>query len=305
MKPAVLLCLCLAANAGVAAAAPDPLTQPPPVACKLCAEWNQPAAPFRLYGNTYYVGMHGLSSVLVATSDGLVLLDGGLPQSAPLIESNIRALGFKLRDVKLILNSHTHFDHAGGIAALQRDSGAMAMASPSGAQALRQGHAVADDPQAGYTGDTFPPVPKVRTVRDGETLVLGEVSITAHFTPGHTPGSTTWTWQSCEGQRCLNMVYADSLTAVAAPGFRYLGDKDHPDVSGQFRASIDRVAALPCDVLVTVHPDVSRLWERLDAHHKGATPDPLFDAGACRRYADDARRGLEERLAQERAGTAK
>jgi metallo-beta-lactamase class B len=112
------------------------------------AEWNQPQEPVRIFGDTYYVGVAGLSSVLIATNDGLILLDGDLPQSVPLIEGSIRKLGFRVEDIKLILNSHAHFDHAGGIAALQRDSGAVAAASPSGANALHQGHVVADDPQA-------------------------------------------------------------------------------------------------------------------------------------------------------------
>lgn len=272
-------------------------------ACGKCAEWNRPVAPFRIYGNSYYVGVQGLASVLVASSQGLVLLDGDLPQSAPLIEANIRALGFRVEDVRLILNSHAHFDHAGGIAALQRASGAPAYASPSGAQALRQGRYVADDPQAVWDKSGFPPVKQVREVQDGQVLSLGDVAITARFMPGHTPGATSWTWRSCEGRRCLNLVYGDSLNAIAAPGYRYLGDAAHPDVSQRFRLSIDTMAGLPCDILITVHPDVSGLWQKLEARRKGQTPDPFIDSNACRNYAEQARGLLEERLRKEGAGT--
>jgi len=286
-----------------AARPPDPLTRP--LRCEQCEKWNEPAAPFRIYGNSYYVGVRGLSSVLVASSQGLVLLDADLPQSAPLIEANVRALGFRVQDIRLILNSHTHFDHAGGIAALQRDSGAQVAASPRGAEALRLGHPVADDPQAGFADNGFPALnAPVRTVRDGEVLKLGEVEITAHLTPGHTPGSTTWTWRSCEDNRCLDLVYADSLNSISAPGFRYTGDVDHPDVSQRFRASIDAVAALPCDILITVHPGLGHLWEKLEARRKGVKPDPFIAPEACRAYADGMRTMLDARLAAERAEPA-
>ncbi len=304
MTKTALLALALAWPLA-AATAPDPLTQP--VQCARCAGWNEAVTPFSVYGNTWYVGVRGLSSLLVVTSGGLILLDGDLPQSAPLIEASIKALGYRVSDIRLILASHGHFDHVGGIAALQRDSGAQVAASPSTAQALRLGHAVADDPQAAYVadGDGFPPLQSaVRVVRDGEALKLGETAVTAHFTPGHTPGSTSWSWRSCEAGRCLDLVYADSLNAISAPGFRYGAGKDHPDLVPRFRASIDAVAALPCDILVTVHPQLGQLWDRLAARRAGAQPDPLIAPDSCKAYAGAMRKILEERVAQEQAQTA-
>src|SRR5579863_2856725 len=164
--------------------------------CESCVGWNAPHEPFRVFGNTYYVGVAGLSSVLVASDEGLILLDGGLPQSAPLIDANIRRLGFRTEDVRLIVNSHAHFDHAGGIAALQRASRAIVAASAAGARALESGEPPSDDPQAGFgkEANCFPPVKRVKVVADGETLHVGKLTVTAHLTPGHTPGSTTWTW---------------------------------------------------------------------------------------------------------------
>src|SRR5690606_5898688 len=159
----------------------------PPFVCALCNEWNTPQAAFRLFGNTFYVGTAGLSAVLVDTGDGLILLDGGLPQSASLIDASIRRLGYRTEDVRLILNSHAHFDHAGGIAALQRLSGAVVVASESGARALERGMPADDDPQFALM-ERFPAVRSVRTVRDGEAVRLGNTAITAHLTPGHTPG---------------------------------------------------------------------------------------------------------------------
>ena len=271
----------------------------PPIPCDACAEWNAPRAPFRVFGNTYFVGPAGLGSVLVTSDDGHILLDGALPQSAPLIDANIRALGFRTEDVRVIVNSHAHFDHAGGIAALQRASGATVAASPAGARALERGGPVPDDPQfAGGTG--FPAVEKVRVLRDGETLRVGALALTPHFTPGHTPGSTTWTWRSCEGERCLDVVYADSLNAVSAPGFRFSGDTKHPSVAEAFRRSIATVESLPCDILLAVHPGFADMDGKLSRRAQEGGSNPFIDPGACRVYAASARQALERRLQEEK-----
>ncbi len=283
---------CLAATASGAAAASASRDQ-----ATTRAEWNAPQAPFRIYGNTWYVGPHGLSSILVNTGRGLALFDGDLPESATQIEAHVRELGFRVRDIKWILNSHAHQDHAGGIARLQRDSGAQVLASAEGAHQMALGGADPADPQYGFQL-TYAPVPRVRVVRDGETLQLGNVAVTAHYTPGHTPGSTSWTWTSCAGSRCLHMVYADSLTALAAPGYRF---SDHPDYLAAFRRSIASVAALPCDILMTPHPDASGFWDRVARRQSPDDVSPLIDAGACRAYAAAAARTLDAQLARERA----
>src|SRR5215207_660147 len=175
--------LALAACALVTAGQRAPALRPDaPIACDACTEWNMPRAPFRVFGNTYYVGVAGLSAVLVTSSAGSILLDGGLPQSAPLIEENIRALGFRADAVRLIVNSHEHYDHAGGIAALQRASGARVAASTAGARALQQGHPVAEDPQyrSGLQSQ-FPASEHVEIIADGATLRVGSLTVTAHL----------------------------------------------------------------------------------------------------------------------------
>ena len=261
------------------------------------AAWNAPQAPFRIYGNTWYVGPHGLSSILVDSGQGLALFDGDLPESASQIEAHIRALGFRVRDVKWILNSHAHIDHAGGIAALQRASAAQVLASAAGARELQRGGHDPGDPQFGLVPG-YTPVRHVRVVRDGETLHVGNAAITAHYTPGHTPGSTSWTWTSCEHQRCLHLVYADSLNAMSAPKFRFSA---HPRYVAAFRRSIATVGALPCDILLTPHPGTSDFWKRVEKRGSAASVAPLVDRGACRRYAAAAAKALDARLTQERA----
>ncbi len=271
----------------------------PPHKCSDCDEWNKPREPFKIFGNSYFVGTDGLSAILIAGNQGLILLDGGLEQSAALIDANIRKLGFKTEDVKLIVNSHGHYDHAGGIAALQRASGATVAASPSGADALQRGENTTDDPQYGFgkAENGFPPVKNVKVIKDSEVLTVGNISITAVFTPGHTPGRTTWTWRSCEGSQCLNLVYADSISAVAAPGFKYTAE---PERVNAFRRSISRLGELPCDIVVSTHPGATRLDDKIKkrAAQKGG-PDPFVDHG-CKALAATALKGLEARIAEEK-----
>lgn len=241
-------------------------------------EWNIPQKPFRIYGNTYYVGTHGLSSVLITSDTGHVLIDGALPESVPHIVENIRTLGFRIEDIKLIVNSHAHYDHAGGIAELQRLSGARIAASPWTAAVMTNGTVPRDDPQFGIIGP-IAKVAQVESLRDNETFHVGAVAVTAHFTPGHTPGGTSWTWKSCENDRCLNLVYADSLTPVSADGFLF--SRNHIS----FAPSYAFLESTPCDILITPHPGPA---------------NGSIDPTACRTLAATGRDQLRKRLATER-----
>jgi metallo-beta-lactamase class B len=269
-----------------------------PSSCADCPEWNMPQQPFRVYGNTYYVGTHGLASVLVTSPAGHVLIDGALPESVPQIAANIRALGFRVEDIKLIVNSHVHFDHAGGIAELQKLSGARVAGSAWTADVMTRGAVPRDDPQFGVIVP-IARIAHVETFKDGETLRAGAVAVTAHLTPGHTPGGTSWSWRSCEASRCLNMVYADSLTPVSADGFLFTRSKEYPRAVQDFERSYAFLDSTPCDMLITPHPDVSNLWQRLA--RRDSAPDALIDATACRALADVSRERLKKRLATEGA----
>lgn len=285
----------------VQAKTPAPV-QDKPVNCDNCKEWNAPVKPFNVFGNTWYVGTAGLSAVLVTSPQGHILLDGALPQSAPLIIASIQALGFRIEDVKYILNSHAHWDHAGGIAALQRASGATVVASASGALGLQSGTNGKDDPQ--YQANPVvhvAKVAKVKVVGEGDAVKVGPLTLTAHMTPGHTPGGTTWTWTSCEGNRCLDVVYADSLNPYASGDFTYTGKGKTPDISTSFEASIAKVSALPCDIIIPVHPGTTDVLGK--AARRNGADNPLIDAGACRAYAAEAGGLLAKRLAKERGET--
>jgi len=263
--------------------------------CSSCEVWNTPQNPFRIYGNTYYVGPHGLSSILIASPAGHILIDGALPESASQIEDHLRGLGFRLEDVKVILSSHVHFDHAGGIAELQRLTGATVMASPWSASVLEKGGVGAGDPQYGEIRG-IEKVANVKMLHDGETVRVGSLALTAHFTPGHTPGGTSWTWQSCEGDRCYNMVYADSVSAVSADNFKFSHDAHAVQDFEKTFAFLDTVL---CDVLLTAHPEVADLWDRMKQRRAGAKPDPLVNPGQCRELAALGRQQLQQRIAKE------
>lgn len=259
--------------------------------------WIAPQKPFRIYGNTWFVGPHGLGVFLITAPSGDVLIDGGVPADAPMIEANIRSLGFNPNDIKWILNSHAHCDHAGGIAQLARDTGAQVIAGAGDAALLaRGGH---DDPQYGDRFP-FPPVHVARAVTDGERLRLGDLIFTAHATPGHTKGNTTWTWISCEHKRCLHLVDVGSLSA---PGYHLVGHPDSAELIKNYERSFAKVAALRCDIALAPHPGMVDFWKRV-ARRDAGHPDALVDSTQCRAYANDARKDFEEELAKQRAAAS-
>lgn len=269
-----------------------------PIDCTQCEGWNKDQVPFRIFGNTYFVGTRGLSSVLITTPQGHVLIDGALPQSAPLIARHIEQLGFKLSDVKLILNSHVHFDHVGGLAELQKMSGANVIASDIAAPFLRSGTVDASDPQFGHL-PPYPGVSNVEALGARKSVELGSLQLSVIHTPGHTPGGTSWRWKSCEEQRCLNVVYGDSLNAVSDDAFKYGGDKRYPKAAADMQASIAAVSSAPCDILIAAHPDLTNLWSVIDEQGKGDRAK-LIDSSACKQYAAGAKTRLAKRIEQEK-----
>ncbi len=287
---AVLLGAALLAGCGSRQLEPDT-----PSDCNRCADWNEPVEPFRVHGNTWYVGTNGLSSILVETGEGLVLLDGALPQSAEQIADNIRKIGLDPLDIKYILLSHAHYDHAGGINALQRYARAKVVVSEGNAAVLRTGMLGEDDPQFNHGPErtTFPAAKVDSVIGDGETLLVGEVGFTAVYTPGHMPGSTTWTWESCALGECQDVVYADSLTAVAAPGFSYGAS----GAAAELTESAGRIAELDCDILLSPHPFFFGMHDKLERRDDG---NPFINSLACTFYAEQALGWLEQRLDAER-----
>jgi metallo-beta-lactamase class B len=269
-----------------------------PAECADWDEWDKPAAPFIIYGNTYYVGTCGISAILIVGDFGHILIDGGTEMGADLIAANIRTLGFALEDVDIILTSHEHHDHVGGVARLQELTGAMVLASAEAGAVLGTGVASPGDPQYGMH-DPFPAARIGGIVTPGTPVTLGEpfclcgigmLELTPIATPGHTPGALSWQWKSCNGGHCLTIVYADSLSPISRDGYRFI---DHPDYVAAYREGLERLAVLDCDILLTPHPSASGLRDRL----LGAAP--LVDPEGCRTYATNIEVRLNERLFEE------
>lgn len=258
-------------------------------ACRGRDGWTDPAPPVHVFANVYDVGTCGITVLLVTTPEGHVLIDAGPKDAVPVVEANIKRLGFKLRDVRYLLSGHEHADHAGGFATLQWHTRAPVLTRIVSRTAMMSGRADPRDPQAGAL-PFFRPPRTVRVVSDGARLPIGGTIFTAHATPGHSPGATSWTWQSCAGKVCRRFAYADSLSAVSAKAYRF---RDHPAVVATLRRSIATVAALPCDILITPHPGASNLFARLDGKA------PLVNPAGCRTYAAAATKALAARLASE------
>ncbi len=282
------------AGTGVDAVATKAITNA--TACAADAGWNDPATPRRIHGSTWFVGTCGITALLVTSPQGHVLLDGATPKGGAQILANIRALGFKPEDVRAIVLSHEHVDHAGGLAALQAATGAPVLARAPAVQTLQRGASDRSDPQL-LALDRFPAVDRVQVIADDEVVKVGPLSLQAIATPGHTPGGTSWTWRSCAAADCRQIVYADSLTAISDDVYRYTDESEHPGVVGAFRQTLSRVSALDCEILLTPHPSASQMWSRIGP---GAT-QALVDTGACRAYAATAGKRLDQRVAEETA----
>ncbi|MEJ2409906.1 MAG: subclass B3 metallo-beta-lactamase [Novosphingobium sp.] len=288
-----------AAPAAAHATPAQPAPHPVRALAEACAGrdgWTDPAPPAHIFGNTWYVGTCGIAAILITGPEGHILIDGGMAEAAPLVLANIAALGFKARDIRWILSSHEHFDHAGALAALQRATGAQVAALKPAAAVLETGTPSPEDPQYGSLKG-MAPVKVSRILADADSIVLGPIIATAHATPTHSPGSTSWTWQSCdEAFTCRMIAYADSATAISAKGYRFTR---HPDRVAEVREGLARIATLPCEILLTPHPSASAMMERF------AGKAPLVDSAACRAYAKAAGQRFDKRLTAETATEVK
>lgn len=262
-------------------------------------EWNTPVAPFRIIGNIYYVGASDVTSYLVVTPDGDILLDGGLAQTAPQIEANVKTLGFKLSDVKILLNSHAHFDHAGGLAELQKNTGAKLVAMDGDVQQLtRGGHGdfFFED------RDLFPAVTPQRVIHDGETVSLGGTTLTAHRTAGHTRGCTTWTMTAKEAGELYHVVFFCSASVL--DGYKLLAHPGHPasypGIADDYEKSFRVWKSLPCEVFLGAHGQFFDLTGKRTAQEKGAPKNPFIDPSGYQEYVSQKEADFRKELEQQK-----
>ena len=233
--------------------------------------WNRPVEPFRIAGNVYYVGAADLSSYLITSPKGHILLDSGMLETVPQIKANIAKLGFKLEDVKALIISHAHYDHVAGIAELKRLTKAKLYVSEEDAGLLARGGK--GDPNF---GDRFPfePATADRTFKDGWDLELGGTTMTAMVTPGHTKGCTTWTTTANEGGRKLNAIFVCSVTA---PGYTLIGNKEHPQIVGDYENTFRRLKTMKVDLFLSSHASAFKMAEKLESRKANPNVNPFID----------------------------
>jgi len=256
---------------------------------------NQPVAPFKIVGNVYYVGASDVTSFLITTPAGHILLDGGFAETAPQIAANVERLGFKLRDVKVLLSGHAHYDHVGGLAELKRRTGASLAASAADALLLARGGR--GDFRFGDTL-TFPPVVADRILKDGDTVSLGGTVMTAHLTPGHTQGNTTWTTTTTEGGKTYAVAFMGSMSIN--PGVVLLGNPHYPGIAGDYARSFRAMKSLPCEVFLGPHGSFFDLQGKAKRLAAGESPNPFVDPAGCRAYLARMETAYEEQLRREK-----
>ena len=250
--------------------------------------WRQPVRPFRIADHTWYIGTARLAALLIDTPEGAIVIDGGLPQASDMLLAHIREVGVNPAKVRWLLISHAHADHAGPVAALKRATGARIAANAETATMLARGGT--DDIHFG-DNITYPPAQADRLLQDGEAVTLGGMSLVGHLTPGHTPGSTSWTWTDTKDGKPVRIAYVDS---VSAPGYKLIDNPRIPHLVDMYRGTFATIRALPCDLLLTPHPDASGwLPENAQAPH----PKPM----TCVEYADGASDRFESELSKQRA----
>jgi glyoxylase-like metal-dependent hydrolase (beta-lactamase superfamily II) len=276
----------LASALGVAAGAPLMLGAARPPA------WTRPQAPFAIAGPITYVGSEGIAAYLIKTSAGAILIDGTLAENAGMIERNIAAAGVRLRDVKLILVTHAHFDHAAGVAALKRATGARVVAGAGDVRALETG---VPPGETSYGVIRFTKVHVDRGVRDADTVTLGTTTLTARATPGHTPGCTTWTMRIPARPRARDVVFPCS---VSVAGNRLVGNRAYPGIVADYRRSIAMLGTLHADIVLPSHPELADVIGR-GKRRKAGDATAFVDPTLLPRIVANARAAFEADLAKQ------
>lgn len=297
---ACILSLCLGT---VAVAADAPASPVKPAMDRAATRsmfdaWKAPVPPRHLIGNIYYVGAIGVSSYLITTPEGHILLDTGFAETVPIIQHSVEQLGFKLGDIKLMLSSHAHIDHTGGHALMKKLTGARVLASAEDARVLASGGT-----------DDFIPLPKDmaryepvivdQIIQDGEKVTLGGVTLTAHLTPGHTRGATTWTMEVADGGRILHIVFFSSASINS--GTSLVLSPAYPDIVADFERTFAHLKQLPCDIFLAPHGGQFAMADKFARLERGETPNPLIDPAGWQTLIGNAEKAYRELLAAERA----
>ncbi|WP_027579016.1 BJP family subclass B3 metallo-beta-lactamase [Bradyrhizobium sp. Ai1a-2] len=261
-------------------------------------KWTTPFEPFQLIGNIYYVGTDGIAVYIIKTSQGLILMDTALPQSTGMIKDNIAKLGFKVGDIKYILNTHAHFDHTGGFAEIKQETGAQLVAGERDKPLLEGGYYPGDEKNSDIG---FPPVKVDRTVKEGDKVTLGDTTVTAHATPGHSPGCTSWEMTVKDGNQDRDVLFFCSGTVALN---RLVGNPTHPGIVDDYRSTFAKAKAMKIDVLLGPHPEVYGMQQKR-AEMKDGAPNPFVKPGELAIYAAGLEQDFDKQLAKQTAALQK
>jgi len=285
---------CLATLATLAALA-FPASSP----AQTPAEWTEPFPAFRIAGNLYYVGSKGLASYLITSSQGHILINSDLEANVPMLRESITQLGFKFTDVKVLLISHAHWDHDAGSAKIKALTGAKYMVMDGDVPVVESG-GVADFQYGGDPAMRYPPTRVDRVLHDGDTVSVGDATLIAHLTPGHTKGNTTWTLAIREGSRTLNAVIIGSPNVNA--GYRLVGNAKYPTIAEDFERTFRVLKSLRCDLFLGAHGSYYDLDAKY-ARMKAGNADAFVDPTGCAAFIAEKEQAFRSELAKQRAGT--
>lgn len=255
--------------------------------------WNKPIAPYRVIGNLYYVGTNYLASFLIVTPAGDILINPDYEQSVPLIRANVERLGFRFTDIKIILISHAHDDHAAGCALAKKLSGAKLMVMDADVPVIESG----GGHDFHYLHQHWPPATVDRVLHDGSQVRLGGVVLTAHLTPGHTKGCTTWTMVVPDGGRLCHVVIVGSPNVN--PGYKLVDNRRYPQIASDYEKTFRVLASLPCDVFLGAHGVYYGMNAKLKRLRPGG-PNPFIDPQGYRAYVKEREQAFRAELASQR-----
>lgn len=262
------------------------------IIAKLKLTWDKPTEPFRLIDNVYYVGTEGLASYLIVTPQGHILIDTVMPESTALIKTSIARLGFKVADIKYLVNTHAHLDHTGGFAELKRESGAQMVAGTADKPLLEGGYYPGDEKNADLA---FPAVKVDRTVAEGDKVTLGDVTLTARATPGHSPGCTSWEMKVKDGNAERDVLFFCSASVALN---RLVGQPTHPGIVEDYRKTFTRVNDLKLDVFLAPHPEMYGMADKRAAFRDGA-PNPFVKPGEFATFIAGLEKDFDVQLAKQ------
>jgi metallo-beta-lactamase class B len=259
------------------------------------SDWTTPHKPFRVIGNVYYVGSKDLASYLITTSQGDILINSNLTSSVPLIRKNIEALGFHFTDVKILLISHAHWDHAAGSAEIKRLTGAKYMVMDADVPVVESGGR-ADFNYGAEAGSHFPVTKVDRVLHDGDEVKLGGVVLVAHKTPGHTKGCTTWTMKVREDNHTYNVVIVGSPNVNT--GYKLVGNAAYPEIAQDYESTFRTLQSLPCDVFLGAHGQYFGMEAKF-ARMKVGGANPFVDPEGYKSYVAEREQAFRKELAKQ------